>query len=151
MTGASDHLQAAGEAGDAPVAIVGISCRLPRAADPEAFWQLLRDGVDAVSRVPAGRWADDTGSPNGAGSPDGVDVRRGAFLDRVDGFDADFFGISPREAAGMDPQQRLVLELAWEALEDAGIIPAAPREQRAGGVGGGIRDDYATPPPGFRP
>ncbi|HEU5269474.1 MAG TPA: beta-ketoacyl synthase N-terminal-like domain-containing protein, partial [Jatrophihabitans sp.] len=93
-----------------PIALVGLSCRLPQAADPSAFWQLLHDGVDALTDA-ADRWAIPAGE------------RRAGFLADVAGFDAGFFGISPHEAAAMDPQQRLVLELAWEALEHAGIAP----------------------------
>ena len=94
-----------------PIAIIGIGCRFPGADGPEAFWQLLRDGRDAVGEMSPDRVA---GAVRG---------RRAGFLGRVDGFDADFFGISPREAARMDPQQRLLLEVAWEALEDAGQPP----------------------------
>src|SRR5436305_772042 len=94
-----------------PIAVVGLACRLPQAPDPDAFWTLLRDGVDAVTDAP----------PEGRGGSG----RPGAYLDRVDGFDPAFFGISPREAVAMDPQQRLALELSWEALEDAGMLPAA--------------------------
>ncbi|HVG32646.1 MAG TPA: beta-ketoacyl synthase N-terminal-like domain-containing protein [Pyrinomonadaceae bacterium] len=103
-----------------PIAIIGIGCRFPGAHGPEAFWQLLRDGVDAVTDVPQERleWRGFMGSDYAAsekGCP-----RRGGFLPQVDQFDAAFFAISPREAAQMDPQQRLLLETAWEALEDAG-------------------------------
>ncbi|WP_370340315.1 SDR family NAD(P)-dependent oxidoreductase [Catenulispora sp. MAP5-51] len=138
--GVPDHLPAAGD----PIAVVGISCRLPQASGPEAFWRLLRDGVDAVTQVPADRWALGASDAVITAETNGADIRRGAFLDRVDGFDPGFFGISPREAAGMDPQQRLVLELAWEALEDAGIVPATLNGQRAGVFVGAIWDDYAT-------
>ncbi|MGQ4445783.1 beta-ketoacyl synthase N-terminal-like domain-containing protein, partial [Streptomyces violaceoruber] len=99
------------------IAVVGLSCRLPGAADPAAFWELLHSGSDAVTEVPPGRWDVPADTAPGSGSGG----RRGAFLDGVDRFDAGFFGISPREAAAMDPQQRLVLELTWEALEDAAI------------------------------
>ncbi|HEX8198977.1 MAG TPA: beta-ketoacyl synthase N-terminal-like domain-containing protein, partial [Isosphaeraceae bacterium] len=101
-----------------PIAIIGIGCRFPGASGPEAFWRLLRDGRDAVGAIPAGRWAAADGGDAGR-----VDIGRGGFLERVDGFDADFFGISAREAARTDPQQRLLLEVAWEALEDAGQVP----------------------------
>ncbi|MEU1287176.1 acyltransferase domain-containing protein [Kitasatospora sp. NPDC005856] len=95
-----------------PVAIVGIGCRFPGGPDPSAFWRLLVEGGDAVGPVPAARreLLNDR-------------VRWGGFIDGIDRFDPLFFGISPREAVQMDPQQRLVLELSWEALEDAGIAP----------------------------
>ncbi|RLK61274.1 type I polyketide synthase [Actinokineospora cianjurensis] len=113
------------------IAVVGFSCRFPGAVDPGAYWELLRDGVDATSPVPADRWR----------LPE---VPRGGFLDHVDRFDAAFFGISPREAAGMDPQQRLALELAWEALEDARLLPQDLRGSRTGVFVGAIWDDYTT-------
>jgi acyl transferase domain-containing protein/glutamate-1-semialdehyde aminotransferase/acyl-CoA synthetase (AMP-forming)/AMP-acid ligase II len=123
-------------------AIVGISCRFPGAADPRRFWTLLADGVDAITEVPSSRW--DTGrfydpTPR-AGR---MSTRWGGFVDDVDRFDAEFFSITPREAACADPQHRLLLELAWEALQDAGI----PSKQLAGsrtGVFIGISSsDYA--------
>ncbi|MER7667456.1 acyltransferase domain-containing protein [Kitasatospora sp. NPDC096128] len=95
-----------------PVAIVGIGCRFPGGPDPSSFWRLLVEGRDAVGPVPAARRE----LMNDA-------VRWGGFIDGIDRFDPLFFGISPREAVQMDPQQRLVLELCWEALEDAGIAP----------------------------
>ncbi|MDO0939350.1 SDR family NAD(P)-dependent oxidoreductase [Streptomyces sp. DG2A-72] len=119
------------------VAVIGMSCRLPMAPDPGAFWNLLRRGADAVTDVPSERW--ETVEP-----PAQAGVRRGGFLDGIGDFDAGFFGISPREAAAMDPQQRLVLELAWEALEDAGIVPAALRETRGSVFVGTIRSDYES-------
>ncbi|MFC3890686.1 SDR family NAD(P)-dependent oxidoreductase [Lentzea rhizosphaerae] len=121
-----------------PVAVIGIACRLPGAPDPAAFWELLRDGVDAVGDVPEGRWASVSGLPD----PEGT-VARGAFLDSVDGFDAEFFGVSPREAAATDPQQRLVLELVWEALEDARVVPSSLRDSATAVYVGAMRDDYA--------
>ncbi|MFH8258752.1 SDR family NAD(P)-dependent oxidoreductase [Streptomyces roseolus] len=120
----------------AGIAVVGISCRLPDAADPGAFWTLLRDGSSAITEAPEGRLEHSTPA-----AQDGV--RRGGFLDRVQDFDAAFFGISPREAAAMDPQQRIVLELAWEALEDAGVVPATLRGSRTAVFVGTLRDDYA--------
>ncbi|MFI5528202.1 SDR family NAD(P)-dependent oxidoreductase [Kitasatospora sp. NPDC051853] len=111
------------------IAVVGMACRLPQAPDPAAYWQLLSTATDAVTDGPAdGR----TG------------LGRGAFLDGIGQFDPDFFGISPREAAAMDPQQRLVLELAWEALEDAGILPGALTGSRAGVFVGSLGSDYTT-------
>jgi acyl transferase domain-containing protein len=126
-----------GDAADQPIAVVGIACRLPQAPEPAAFWRLLRNGVDAVTEVPDGRWDDAPAEPDPR-------TRRGGFLDRVDTFDAGFFGVSPREAIGMDPQQRLMLELSWEALEDAGIVPVSPAGRRGGVFVGVIWDDYAA-------
>ncbi|WKD32050.1 type I polyketide synthase [Streptomyces xanthophaeus] len=121
---------------DGAVAVIGMSCRLPGAQSPEAFWQLLRSGTEAITDMPPGRWS--------ATEPDaGPGMRRGGFLDAVADFDAGFFDISPREATAMDPQQRLVLELAWEALEDAGIVPRSLRETRTAVFVGTLRDDYA--------
>ncbi|MBN1219684.1 MAG: SDR family NAD(P)-dependent oxidoreductase [Anaerolineae bacterium] len=106
-----------------PIAIIGLACRFPGAKDADAFWQLLCDGVDAITEVPADRWRlDDFYHPDPA-TAGTMNTRWGGFLANVDQFDARFFGISPREASRMDPQQRLLLELAWEALEDAGQVP----------------------------
>jgi acyl transferase domain-containing protein len=104
-----------------PIAIVGMGCRFPGGANnPELFWELLVNGRDAITPIPADRWpVDDYYDPDPA-APGKINSRYGAFLDQVDQFDAAFFGISPREAVRMDPQQRLFLEVAWEALEDAG-------------------------------
>ncbi|MEU5693431.1 SDR family NAD(P)-dependent oxidoreductase [Actinosynnema sp. NPDC020468] len=117
---------------DPAVAVVGMACRLPGADGPDAFWRLLRDGVDALTAPPPDRWADHPDLPPRAG-----------FLTGVDRFDPAFFGITPHEAAAMDPQQRLVLELGWEAFEDAGIRPEVARGSRAGVFVGAAGDDYA--------
>ncbi|MFZ5542948.1 MAG: type I polyketide synthase [Pseudomonadota bacterium] len=120
-----EQLQAAREPqAPEPIAVVGLGCRFPGGADDgEAFWALLREGRDAIREVPAERWnIDDYFDPD-PDAPAKMSVRHGGFLDRVDGFDAAFFGVSPREALTMDPQQRLMLEVAWEALEHAGLSP----------------------------
>ncbi|HEX4727138.1 MAG TPA: beta-ketoacyl synthase N-terminal-like domain-containing protein, partial [Jatrophihabitans sp.] len=124
----------AGQHSVEPVAIIGLACRLPQADGPAAFWQLLREGRDAITEASERRW------------PAAVvgNHRRGGFLDQVDSFDAGFFGISPKEAAAMDPQQRLVLELAWEALEQARIVPAGLRDSDAGVFIGSICNEYAA-------
>ncbi|MFG2268323.1 SDR family NAD(P)-dependent oxidoreductase [Streptomyces chartreusis] len=119
------------------IAVVGLSCRLPGAGNPEEFWELLSTGTSAITPVPEGRWKT-------APEDTGPGLRHGGFLDRVDTFDAGFFGIAPREARVMDPQQRLVLELAWEALENAGIVPATLRGSRTAVFVGTLRDDYAA-------
>jgi len=115
-----------GEAAPAPVepiAIIGLACRFPGAPDAEAFWQLLRDGVDAITEVPADRWPVDALYSPEPGTRGKMNTRWGGFLERVDLFDPHFFGISPREASRIDPQQRLLLEVVWEALENAGLPP----------------------------
>ncbi|WP_051328762.1 type I polyketide synthase [Geminicoccus roseus] len=106
-----------------PVAVTGMACRLPGADDIDAFWQNLLAGRDAVRPVPADRWDGDAWHDPDPDAKGRIGFREAAFLDDVDGFDADLFGISPAEAASMDPQQRLLLEVAWHALEDAGEAP----------------------------
>ncbi|WUH89343.1 SDR family NAD(P)-dependent oxidoreductase [Streptomyces sp. NBC_00433] len=123
------------------IAVIGLACRLPGAAGPEDFWRLLRDGRSAVATAPAERGF--TTAVIAETGPDAA-ARFGAFLDDVSGFDAEFFGISPREAAATDPQHRLVLELAWEAMEEAGIRPASLRGSRTGVFVGTMADDYAA-------
>ncbi len=105
------------------LAIVGLACRLPGAADVPGLWRLLRDGIDAVTEVPKDRWDVDAYYAPEPGLPGRMSTRWGGFLEGVDLFDAPLFGISPREAVNMDPQQRLFLEVAWTALEDAGLAP----------------------------
>ncbi|MEU6988973.1 beta-ketoacyl synthase N-terminal-like domain-containing protein, partial [Streptomyces sp. NPDC046324] len=117
--------------GSEAVAIIGYACRLPGAPGPAPLWDLLAAGADAITETPADR----------ARVPG---VPRGGFIEHVADFDAAFFGISPREAAATDPQQRLALELAWEALEDARHIPAGLSGSRTGVFLGAIWDDYAT-------
>nr|AHB82053.1 polyketide synthase [Sorangium cellulosum] len=117
---------------DAPIAIVGMGCRFPGADDLAAFWELVRDGRDAITEVPASRWdAGEYYDPD-PGAPGKMATRRGGFIGDVDEFDAAFFGVSPPEARSMDPQQRLLLEVAWEALEHAGIATEALAERAAG-------------------
>ncbi|AKT41168.1 type I polyketide synthase [Chondromyces crocatus] len=108
--------------GPEPIAIIGMGCRFPGGADtPEALWDLLRDGRDAITDLPADRVPETSGEPRPTeGAPGSY---RGGYLERIDGFDADFFGIVPLEAKRMDPQQRLLLEVSWEALESAGQRP----------------------------
>ncbi|WDD92626.1 aminotransferase class III-fold pyridoxal phosphate-dependent enzyme [Burkholderia sp. FERM BP-3421] len=133
---------AAPRAGGVPVAIVGMGCRFPGARDVAAFWALLRDGVDAVREVPAERWnLADFYDPR-EDAPGKMVTRWGGFVDDVDQFDAEFFGISRREAERMDPQQRLVMETAWAALEDAGISPHSLRGGDAGVFVGIGNTDY---------
>ena len=108
-----------------PVAIIGMGCRFPgEAASPDRFWQLLAQGVDAITPIPRDRWD----VPLYADTiPD-----HGGFIRQVDRFDAEFFQIAPKEATLLDPQQRLLLEVTWEALEHAGINPASLRGSDTG-------------------
>ncbi|MFI2187674.1 acyltransferase domain-containing protein [Streptomyces sioyaensis] len=121
-----------------PIAVVGIGCRLPGAEDPSSYWQLLVAGREAVRAVhPSRRELLEVGGK-------AASFQWGGYLHDVDLFDPLFFGISPREAAWMDPQQRLVLELAWEALEDAGIPPGGLRGSDTGVFMGSSWSGYAA-------
>ncbi|GAA0618076.1 type I polyketide synthase [Kutzneria viridogrisea] len=122
----------AGAAGE-PVAVIGLGCRLPGGIEsPWALWQLLLDGGETIGEVPADRW------------PDAEVPRRGGFLADVAGFDAGFFGITPREAALMDPQQRILLEVAHAALEHAGIRPSSLRGSGTGVFVGTSASEYGA-------
>ncbi|MFI7143997.1 SDR family NAD(P)-dependent oxidoreductase [Nonomuraea sp. NPDC050022] len=116
-----------------PIAIIGMACRYPGGGDTvEGFWNLLRDGGSAVTEVPSSRWdIDDYYDPDPR-TPGGMYTRYGSFLPDIAGWDAEFFGLSPREALRMDPTQRLLLELAWEGLEDAGAPPSRLSGSRTG-------------------
>ncbi|MBW4464882.1 MAG: aminotransferase class I/II-fold pyridoxal phosphate-dependent enzyme [Pegethrix bostrychoides GSE-TBD4-15B] len=127
-----------------PIAIVGIGCRFPGAAhSPDAFWELLKTGTDAITEVPAERWPVEQFYHPDLDQPGKANTRWGGFLDNIDQFDPQFFGIAPREAISMDPQQRLLLEVAWEALEDAGQIPAQLRNSQTGVFIGIGTHDYS--------
>ena len=128
---------------DEPIAIIAVSCRFPGAPDPEAFWEVLAGGVDAIREVPEDRFDIDEfydPDPETAGK---TYTRFGGFLDGIDGFDPEFFGISPREAVWIEPQQRLMLETVWEGLERAGYAPAALRGSRTGIFAGVAANEYA--------
>jgi acyl transferase domain-containing protein len=138
------RLDAVERARTEPIAIVGIGCRFPGGArDPETFWALLRDGVDAITTVPADRWDGDAYYDPDPEVPAKMYTRAGGFIDGVDRWDAGFFGVSPREAAGMDPQQRVLLEVAWEALEHAGEPADRLAGSRTGVFVGVCTNDYA--------
>ena len=107
-----------------PIAIIGVGCRFPGGVNnAESFWKLLVDGREAVGEVPPDRWNIERFFDAEPGLPSKSIAKRGGFLEGIDQFDPQFFGISPREAPYVDPQHRLLLETAWEAIEDAGLVP----------------------------
>lgn len=132
-----------------PVAIVGMSCRFAGAQSLAEYWNVINGGAAAVSEVPPDRWdLDELYDPTGTQSGK-MFTKWGGFVDNIDQFDPQFFGIAPREAARMDPQQRMLLEVAWETMENSGI----PADQLAGsktavyvGIGG---TDYSKVPSQF--
>ncbi|REE94796.1 type I polyketide synthase [Thermomonospora umbrina] len=135
---------------DDPIAIVAVGCRYPGGVeDPDGFWRLVRDGVDAITDLPEDRGWDLDAFDDDPDRPGTYYVRKGSFVDAA-GFDAEFFGISPWEAIAMDPQQRLLLEVTWELIERAGIDPGSLRESDVGVFTGLIHHDYTkllSPPP----
>ncbi|MEM6400937.1 MAG: beta-ketoacyl synthase N-terminal-like domain-containing protein, partial [Cyanobacteria bacterium P01_D01_bin.116] len=127
-----------------PIAIVGMSCRFPGGANsPVQFWQLLRNGVDAITEVPQDRWDINAYYSSNLNVSGKMYTRNGGFIENVDQFDPHFFGISAKEAASMDPQQRLLLEAAWEALEYGGQSPQQLNGSRTGVFMGLFMDDYS--------
>lgn len=126
-----------------PVAIVGVGMRFPGGVvDAQSFWDLLAAGEDAVTDIPQDRWDWRLYFNRNAEAPGAMYSIRGGYLDGIDGFDADFFGMAPREAIMLDPQQRLLHEVAWHALEDAAIRPDRLRHSRAGIFTGLSNFDY---------
>ncbi|MBH8561390.1 type I polyketide synthase [Nostoc sp. CENA67] len=126
------------------IAIVGMGCRFPQAETPQAFWEFLHDGKDGITEVPKDRWDIDAFYDPNAATTGKMNTRWGSFLEKVDEFDPSFFGIAPREAEYIDPQQRLVLEVAWEALENAGIVPERLAGSQTGVFIGFTNIDYHT-------
>ncbi|HTH90285.1 polyketide synthase, partial [Mycobacterium sp.] len=123
-------------------AIVGYAARFPGAPDADGYWDVLREGRDAISEVPKDRWdADDFFDPE-PGAPGKVVTRRAGFVDDVTGFDAPFFGMSTREVRSMDPQHRLLLETAWRAVEHSGTAPTALANTNTGVFVGLATHDY---------
>ena len=138
------QLKIAQETAREPIAVVGLGCRVPGGGDgPASLWRILREGVDAIGPLPAERWDVETlyhPDPDHTGT---IATRGGGFLDQIDGFDPSFFGITRREAQGMDPQQRLFLEVCWEALEHAGQAPDRLEQSSTGVYVGVCASDYA--------
>ena len=138
----SQHAVADGKTRE-PLAIIGIGCHFPGGAtSPAAFWELLCAGVDATREVPADRWDvrkfyDPDQKKSGK-----MNTFRGGYLERLDQFDAHFFGIAPREAMWLDPQQRMLLQVTWEALEDAGQVADRLAGSNTGVFIGGFTLDY---------
>ena len=134
---------AANQVGDDRIAIVGIGCRLPGgASDHRAFWQNLIEGKDCLTATPANRYDVGTLGSKDKSKPGRLVGGRGGYIDGFDEFDPAFFGISPREADYMDPQQRKLLEVAWEALEDGGQKPGELAGQEIGVFVGAFTLDY---------
>ena len=128
----------------APIAVIGMACRAPGGVvDPASFWKLLLEGRDAISAVPQGRWDHEAFYDPDPDTPGCIATRFGGFINDVDQFDPEFFGIAPREAEGMDPQQRLVVEACWEALEHAGRAPNQLEGTPTGVFIGAAASDYA--------
>ena len=129
----------------APVAVIGVGCRFPGGVeDLDDFWELLAGGVDAIGDIPPDRWSvSDFADPDPA-TPERTEVRQGGFLrGDVTEFDAAFFGMAPREAAALDPQQRVLMEVTWEALEHAGMRPSKTAGANIGTFIGGFTSDAA--------
>lgn len=107
-----------------PIAIIGIDCCFPAGADsPEAFWKLLIDGTDGITEASTDRWNCRAFYDRKRIKAGKICTRHGGFIEKIDEFDADFFGIAPRQAKCIDPQHRILLEIAYEALEDGGQVP----------------------------
>ena len=131
--------------GAEPIAVVGIGCRLPGGVDgPDRYWKFLQDAGDAITVVPGDRWDADAFYDADPMTPGRMTTKWGGFIDDVAGFDAEFFGITPREARAMDPQQRILLEVAWEALENAGIPADSLAGTRTGVIMGAYSNEYQS-------
>lgn len=125
-----------------PIAVIGLGCRFPGAGSPDAFWQLLRNGSDAIEPIPEDRWDIEAFYDPNPDRPEKMSTRWAGLLKDIDRFDANFFGMSAEEVEHTDPQQRLFLEVAWEAFEHAGIVPEQLRGTHTGVFVGLCTVDY---------
>lgn len=125
-----------------PIAITGMACRFPGAPSLDAFWQLLSEGRDGIGETPPDRWDSAALFDKDPKAPGKINARMGGFIEGIDRFDAGFFGITRREATQMDPQQRILLELTYEALEDAGIAPTTLAGSDTAVFVGAMTNDY---------
>ena len=139
-----ERLDASDERAHEPIAVIGMGCRFPGASSPEEFAALLDGAVDAITEIPKDRWDIDAYFDDDPDVPGKMNTRFGGFVKGIDQFDPAHFGISPREANGMDPQQRLFLEVAWEALEHAGIAPDSLFGSSTGVFLGASTIDYVS-------
>lgn len=138
-------LAANADAAREPIAIIGMGCRYPGdVRTPEEFWELLTSGRDILRDIPGDRWDVDAHFDPEMTAPGKMYVRQGYYLDDIDQFDPQFFGLSPREAESLDPQQRLVMEVAWETLENARIAPSSLKGGKTGVFVGQYWDDYSA-------
>jgi len=142
LRGLQSQLDAERQLRKEPIAILGMGCRYPCAASPADLWQMLLRGEDGISDVPGDRWKTDSLYDLDGARRGMLPSRRGGFLHGLDRVDAAFFGIAPREAPHVDPRQRLMLEIAWEALEDAGIPPDTLAGSQAGVFLATLTNDY---------
>ena len=127
--------------GERDIAIVGMAARVPGAGDLDDMWQMLLEGRDGLGQPPVGRWSEYAGNPTMAAKMADTNLT-GGYLEDIASFDAEFFGLSPLEATNMDPQQRIMLEVTWEALEDAGLPPSGLRGAPVGVFYGSSNNDY---------
>ncbi|MDP3718284.1 MAG: SDR family NAD(P)-dependent oxidoreductase [Acidobacteriota bacterium] len=140
---ADEKIQALERERREPIAVIGMACRFPGgASDPESFYEVLREGRDAISTVPPDRWDVDAYYDPEAGAPGKIRSRFGGFVPGCENFDAALFDISPREAESLDPQQRMLLELSWQAMERAGLAPLGQFDSRTGVFIGISGSDY---------
>lgn len=142
LNDATAKIEAIENAKKEPLAVVGIACNFPGSNTPEDFWSLLENGEDAVTEIPADRWDTEKYFDANPGVKGKMYSKAGGFIDTLELFDNDFFSISPREALNMDPQQRRLLELSWEALERAAIDPQTLRGSKTGVYVGVTTKDY---------